>query len=65
MCTALFLAAGSVLMGPVRRIPEPPRIPALRLIPVVVLATMAYWLWRYRRRRLPSAATPVTASEAI
>ncbi len=38
MCTALFIAAGSFFLGPVRRIPEPLRIPALRLIPLVVLA---------------------------
>jgi uncharacterized membrane protein len=53
MCAALFIAAGSFFLGPVRRIPEPLRIPALRLIPLVVLVTMAYWLWRYRRRRIP------------
>jgi uncharacterized membrane protein len=52
MCTALFIAAGSFFLGPVRRIPEPLRIPALRLIPLVVLVTMAYWLWRYRRKRI-------------
>ena len=52
MCTALFIAAASFFLGPVRRIPEPLRIPALRLIPLVVLVTMAYWLWRYRRKRI-------------
>jgi uncharacterized membrane protein len=52
MCTALFIAAGSFFLGPVRRIPEPLRMPALRLIPLVVLVTMAYWLWRYRRKRI-------------
>jgi uncharacterized membrane protein len=52
MCTALFIAAASFFLGPVRRIPEPLRIPALRLIPLVVLLTMAYWLWRYRRKQL-------------
>ena len=51
MCAALFIASGSFFLGPVRRIPEPLRIPALRLIPFVALATMAYWLWRYRRTR--------------
>ena len=54
MCTALAIAAGAFFLGPSRRIPEPLRLPALRLIPLVVLLTMAYWLWRYRRRRLPS-----------
>jgi len=52
MCTALFIAAASFFLGPVRRIPEPLRIPALRLIPLVVLLTMAYWLWRYRRKNI-------------
>ena len=52
MCVALFIAAASFFLGPVRRIPEPLRIPALRLIPLVVLVTMVYWLWRYRRKRI-------------
>ena len=51
MCTALFIAAGSFFLGPIRRIPEPLRLPAFRLIPLVVLVTMIYWLWRYRRKR--------------
>ena len=51
MCVALFIAAASFFLGPVRRIPEPLRIPALRLIPLVVLVTMVYWLWRLRRNR--------------
>lgn len=63
MCTALFIAAGSFFLGPVRRIPEPLRIPALRLIPLAVLVIMAYWLWRYRRQR-PSRALGVSALEA-
>ena len=65
MCTALFIAAGSFFLGPVRRIPEPLRIPALRLIPLVVLLTMAWWLWRYRRRRVPRNVVGVSAPEAI
>ncbi len=52
MCTALFIAAASFFLGPVRRIPEPLRLPALRLIPLLVFVTMAYWLWRYRRKRI-------------
>jgi hypothetical protein len=52
MCTALFIAAASFFLGPVRRIPEPLRLPAFRLIPLVVLVTMSYWLWRYRRKQL-------------
>ena len=63
MCVGLFIAAASFFLGPVGRIPEPLRLPALRLIPFIVLATMAFWLWRYRRRRmgasvLPSSSTP-------
>jgi uncharacterized membrane protein len=58
MCTALFIAAGSFFLGPVRRIPEPLRIPALRLIPLVVLVTMAYWLWRYRRKQPSRTVVP-------
>jgi len=65
MCTALFIAAASFFLGPVRRIPEPLRIPALRLIPLVVLVTMAYWLWRYRRKRTSRSLVGVTAPEAI
>ena len=65
MCTALFIAAGSFLLGPVRRIPEPLRIPALRVIPFIVLATMAYWLWRYRRNRVSRVVAAVPATEAI
>ena len=59
MCTALFIAAGSFFLGPVRRIPEPLRSPGFRLIPIVVLMTMAWWLWRYRRKRnSPTAPLP-------
>ena len=61
MCAALFIAAGSFFLGPVRRIPEPLRIPALRLIPLVVLVTMAYWLWRYRRKRIETRAVAAHA----
>ena len=65
MCTALFIAAASFFLGPVRRIPEPLRIPALRLIPFVVLATMAYWLWRYRRKQTSRGIVSVRVPEAI
>lgn len=63
MCTALFIAAASFFLGPVRRIPEPLRIPALRLIPLVVLVTMVYWLWRRRKRIARSVI--VSEPEAI
>jgi uncharacterized membrane protein len=65
MCTALFIAAASFFLGPVRRIPEPLRIPALRLIPLVVLVTMAYWLWRYRRKRISRGVVGINVTEAI
>jgi uncharacterized membrane protein len=64
MCAALFIAAGSFFLGPVRRFPEPLRIPALRLIPLVVLVTMVYWLWRLRRKRIARGFVGV-APEAI
>ena len=64
MCTALFIAAGSFFLGPTRRIPEPLRIPALRLIPFIVLATMVYWLWRARRRPI-ARIVRASAPEAI
>ncbi len=65
MCAALFIASGSFFLGPVRRIPEPLRVPALRLIPLVALITMAYWLWRYRRKRVTRGDFATPASEAI
>ena len=65
MCTALFIATGSFFLGPVRRIPEPLRLPALRLIPLLVLVTMVFWLWRQRRRRVSRAAIVVRTPEAI
>lgn len=58
MCLALFIAAASFFLGPTRRIPEPLRIPALRLIPFLVLATMVYWLWRYASRGADDAPAP-------
>jgi uncharacterized membrane protein len=65
MCAALFVAAGSFFLGPVRRIPEPLRIPALRLIPLLVLVTMVYWLWRLRRKRIARLVVGVSAFEGI
>ena len=64
MSTALFIAAGSFFLGPVRRIPEPLRLPLLRVIPFIVLVTMAYWLWRYRRQSPSSPVVTINATEA-
>jgi hypothetical protein len=60
MSTALFIAAASFFLGPARRIPEPLRLGLFKLVPFVVLATMAYWLWRYRRNQ----PVPVNTTEA-
>jgi len=65
MSVGLFIASASFFLGPARRIPEPLRGPALRLIPFAVLATMAYWLWRYRRTRAARGVPIVVAPEAI
>jgi uncharacterized membrane protein len=65
MCAALFIAAASFFLGPVARIPQPLRLPVLRLIPLMVLLTMVYWLWHLRRKRTSSAVSPVTTPEAI
>jgi uncharacterized membrane protein len=65
MCVALVIASGSFFLGPIRRIPEPLRIPALRLIPLLVLVTMAYWLWRYRTRPVLRSAADITVPEAL
>jgi hypothetical protein len=65
MCVALFIATASIFLGPVRRIPEPLRIPALRLIPLVVLVTTVYSLSRFHRKRTSRSVVGVTAPEAI
>jgi len=65
MSTALAIAAGAFFLGPVRRVPEPLRLPALKLIPLLVLVTMAYWLWRYRRRRQSPEGVVIGTPEAI
>lgn len=65
MCVALVIAAGSFFLGPVRRIPEPLRIPALRLIPLVALVVMAYWLWKLRQKRASRSTVRIPVQEAI
>ncbi len=58
MCLALFIAAASFFLGPVARVPEPLRALPFRLIPLVVLLTMAYWLWHHRSKRTRSQRGP-------
>jgi len=65
MSVALFIASASFFLGPVRRIPEPLRAPAFRLIPLVVLLTMTYWLWRFRRTRISRGVVGVATPEAV
>ena len=51
MSFSLFVAAMSFFLGQAKVFPEPIRITGLLALPVyVVLATMAWWLWRMRTR---------------
>jgi uncharacterized membrane protein len=51
MSFALLIAAFSFFLGQAKVIPTPIRIvPLLVIPPLVVLATMLYWLWRVRSR---------------
>lgn len=67
MCTALLIAAFSFFLGQAKVIPKPIRIvPLLILPPLVVLATLLYWLWQVRFRRslrgmIVRVAAPKTA----
>lgn len=63
MCAALFIATASIVLG--RRFPEPLRILPIRLIPFVVLVTMIFWLWRFRRRRASRDVAAVGLPEAV
>ena len=66
MCTGLFVAAASFFLGPPARVPEPLRLPPFRMIPLVALAAMAFWLWRLRAgRKLARAAVTMGTPEAI
>lgn len=51
MCWALWIATASFFLGQAKVIPKPVRIPVLLALPVAVLVTMLYWLWRVRRKR--------------
>jgi hypothetical protein len=59
MCFALFIATASFFLGTGRRIPESLHIRAFRLIPLVVLVTMVFWLWRLRRRPVSQSVVTV------
>jgi uncharacterized membrane protein len=70
MCYALWIAAASFFLGPRARVakvlPEPLLHPALLALPVLlVLAAMAYWLWRIRNKRRFAAILRVSTPEAI
>jgi uncharacterized membrane protein len=52
MGTALLIAAFSFFLGQAKVIPKPIRIiPLLVIPPLLVLATMLYWMWRVRSKR--------------
>jgi hypothetical protein len=59
MCFALFIATASFFLGTGRRIPESLHIRAFRLVPLVVLVTMVFWLWRLRRRPVSQSVVTV------
>jgi hypothetical protein len=65
MCTGLFIAAGSFFLGPAARVPEPLRLPPFRLIPLVALAAMAFWLWHLRAGRKSARVLTAATSEAL
>lgn len=63
MCVALLIAAFSFFLGQAKVFPKPIRIvPLLIIPPLVVLATLVYWLWRVRPRDYrPGSRLPVAA----
>jgi hypothetical protein len=65
MCLALFIATASFFLGTGRRIPESLHIRAFRLIPLVVLVTMVFWLWRLRRRPVSQRVVTVGVPEPV
>jgi uncharacterized membrane protein len=65
MSFALLIAAFSFFLGQAKVIPKSIRIfPLLAVPPLVVLATMLYWLWRVRVRRSHRSVVLVTEPEA-
>lgn len=66
MCFALWIASASFFLGPSRRIPEPLRIPALRVfLAFLPLVVMVYWLWRLRVRKIHPRALGIASQEVI
>ena len=65
MCTGLFVAAASFFLGPPTRVPEPLRLPPFRMLPLLALAAMAFWLWRLRAKRQSTQVLTPGMSEAI
>jgi hypothetical protein len=63
--SALFIATASFFLGTGRRIPESLHIRAFRLIPLVVLVTMVFWLWRLRRRPVSQSVVTVGVPELV
>jgi hypothetical protein len=66
MGTALLIAAFSFFLGQAKVIPKPIRIiPLLIIPPLVVLATMLYWLWRVRRKRTLRGIVTVRSPDQV
>ena len=65
MCLALFIATASFFLGTGRRIPESLHIGAFRLIPLVVLVTMVFWLRRLRHKPVSRGVVTVSVSDAM
>lgn len=63
MSTAFLIAAFSLFLGQAKVFPKPIRIvPLLIIPPLLVLATLLYWLWRTRARRPARAMLGVRLS---
>jgi cobalamin synthase len=66
MCLALLIAAFSFFLGQAQVIPKPFRIvPLLMIPPLLVLATLLYWVWRVRIRRRLRGIMGVSAPEIV
>src|SRR5262249_22960305 len=64
MCFAQLIAAFSFFLGQAKVFPKEFRIiPLLLVPPLIVLATLLYWLWRVRFKRSLRGITTVRAPE--